>query len=294
MKAAPFAESGPSDRPNRRSSRHGPCPGHECDACPRCTRQKSPRCCRGDNPDYRLPALGSITPFYGALGEIAEDTTEQQCHVCGLWWKYLAKHTEHAHDLTAVEYRAAFGLAYEQPLKGLALRARLREVADERGLRPPVNPFTGMTRERRQMLSARPYRLQVAKARRPQSAENARRFLVPYSEAARGTDRGHARVNCPICGQEVALPPSTQARGYATCGRKECVHEYRIRHYRPPSNAKLDLSVADEIRQRAANGETQKSIGRAYGVSQATVSLIVLRKVWSPEDRPARADEGAA
>jgi hypothetical protein len=34
------------------------------------------------------------------------------------------------------------------------------------------------------------------------------------------------------------------------------------------------------IRQAAANGETQSNIGERYGITQAHVSEIVLRKSW--------------
>lgn len=258
-----------------------PCVGHACDRCVKCTRRKSPRCCRGDNPNYALPPMGSIAPFYGALGQVAEDDTEQQCHVCGLWWQRLAKHAEHTHDLTAVEYRSAFGLAWTQPLAGAAIRD---------GSRITLAPWAGlhlseaqaaMTRERRQMLSARPARLQARANRRSQRAETARRVLGPLSAATRGMDRGHARLACAVCGLDFAAPPSAQQRGRVTCGRKACSRAYRLSHFRPPTNAKLSRPVANAIRARYLGGDvSQKAIADEFGVTQSLVSMIVRGVIW--------------
>lgn len=44
--------------------------------------------------------------------------------------------------------------------------------------------------------------------------------------------------------------------------------------------AKLDDSQIPEIRQRVAEGETQTSVAKDYGVTQATISLISRRKLW--------------
>jgi len=44
--------------------------------------------------------------------------------------------------------------------------------------------------------------------------------------------------------------------------------------------AKLTRAIVSEIRERYAKGETQRSIGMAYGVKQGTVSRIVLGQTW--------------
>jgi hypothetical protein len=45
--------------------------------------------------------------------------------------------------------------------------------------------------------------------------------------------------------------------------------------------AKLTDQTAREIRDRVAGGESQRSVARRYGVSQATVHYVARRKHWS-------------
>ena len=107
-------------REKNRANRHlsipagGPCQGHLCDSCERClgTRDKGlgPRCCRNDNPGYSLPDLGSWMPFFGRLGHRNTDGTKIECHVCGEWFRSIGRHAYAMHNLTVLEYRAAFGL----------------------------------------------------------------------------------------------------------------------------------------------------------------------------------------
>jgi len=61
---------------------------------------------------------------------------------------------------------------------------------------------------------------------------------------------------------------------------------YKLRHVRPAKPRgqharKLTFEQVREIRRRAHAGETQTHLARALGVSQATVSAIVRRKVYS-------------
>lgn len=117
-----------------------------CDQCPRC---RQGRCCRRDNPEYRLPELGTITPYFGALGERNDDGERVECHVCGGWFYSIGSHSWAAHDLTAAEYRTAFGLS-SSGLLGPAYRKRKRALQQrlwrERRERPAlVRP----TREQR-------------------------------------------------------------------------------------------------------------------------------------------------
>jgi hypothetical protein len=45
--------------------------------------------------------------------------------------------------------------------------------------------------------------------------------------------------------------------------------------------AKLNEELVVAIRRRVACGESQSSIARELGISQTTISLIVLRKTWA-------------
>ena len=40
------------------------------------------------------------------------------------------------------------------------------------------------------------------------------------------------------------------------------------------------MEIADEIRRRYKNGETQVALGAAYGVVHGTISYIVTNKTW--------------
>jgi hypothetical protein len=86
----------------------GCCKGHLCDNCKTC---QSGRCCRRDNPDYKLPGLGEWDgPIYGELGVLNDDGERVECHFCGTWHIRVALHAWKAHDITTDEYKAIIGL----------------------------------------------------------------------------------------------------------------------------------------------------------------------------------------
>lgn len=102
----------------------GPCAGHKCDNCKIC---RSGRCCRRDNPDYKLPELGEWNgPIYGELGVLVDDGQKVECHCCGEWFTKLGHHII-IHDLTAEEYKSVFGLNKH---RGLAAPDVIRQLSD--------------------------------------------------------------------------------------------------------------------------------------------------------------------
>lgn len=105
----------------------GPCRGHPCDNCKTC---QSGRCCRKDNPDYKLPGLGEWDgPVYGELGVLNDDGEKVECHCCGEWYQQLTKHVEAAHDLTTREYKSIFGLRLKSGLVSTAVHQRRSQSA---------------------------------------------------------------------------------------------------------------------------------------------------------------------
>ena len=107
----------------------GPCKGHPCDNCRICRRG---RCCRRDNPHYKLPKEGSwVGRVYGQLGQFAEHGDRVQCHICGDFSKSVGLHV-YCHDVTPKEYRAYFGLNSTRPLCSTGLSQTLREVTSEK------------------------------------------------------------------------------------------------------------------------------------------------------------------
>lgn len=105
----------------------GTCAGHWCDACAICT---GGRCCRRDNPEYRLPDEGDWDgPIHGALGTLERSETGVVCHACGDEFRALSCHIWSRHDLTGREYKAIFGLKLTQPLCSLESEERWRGAA---------------------------------------------------------------------------------------------------------------------------------------------------------------------
>lgn len=101
----------------------GPCAGHLCDNCKICQRG---RCCRKDDPDYTLPKLGEWDgPIYGELGILNDDGQRVECHCCGEWFRGLAAHIVHRHNLLADEYKAIFGLNKGQGLTSAATHEKI-------------------------------------------------------------------------------------------------------------------------------------------------------------------------
>lgn len=141
----------------------GPCAGHPCDNCKTCQRG---RCCRRDNPKYKLPQLGEWDgPIYGELGVLHHDDGERvECHCCGEWFIHLGLHIWHAHDVTLEEYKAIFGLPSQ---RGLYSPAKRQHHAALHG------PFIGAlnrgkrvgaslaTREQKSAWASKPMRLGV-------------------------------------------------------------------------------------------------------------------------------------
>lgn len=102
----------------------GCCAGHKCDNCATCRKG---RCCRKDDPEYRLPTPDEWgAPIHGCVGVLATDGDTLQCHVCGEWFIGLNHHAWNAHNLLAREYKAYFGLNLNTPLVSPDVSAKLR------------------------------------------------------------------------------------------------------------------------------------------------------------------------
>jgi AP2 domain len=126
----------------------GPCKGHGCDNCKTC---RAGRCCRRDNPLYRLPEEGSWPgPIFGTLGVLASDGVRVQCHICGNWYLTVARHAVTAHDVTAREYKALFGFPLKKglvsPYEHGKLSSASRPTLDRYR---PSNGFADVTLEQR-------------------------------------------------------------------------------------------------------------------------------------------------
>lgn len=258
-----------------------PCESHPCDGCRLCL---GGRCCRGDNPDYALPVEGSWQPVIGRLGIMNDDGDRQECHCCGRWFAFLGKHVWATHDVTANEYRSAFGLAHGQPLAGSKKRDEARRVAMR--VFPPYftkngDRFATISRERRTLLSSRPNRRQVRASRLTERRELVKAATAASIESRKSIPSRRVAVTCVGCGCGLLFYPSEVARGYVRCGRCSLEHKRISRIGVPPANAKLTIDDARAIREMyRKSGLSQRVIGRQFGVSQTLVSLIVQRRLW--------------
>lgn len=216
----------------------GPCKDHPCDNCRICQRG---RCCRNDNPHYRLPAEGAWAGrIYGEVGELRDDGAKVQCHACGAYYHQLGFHIRVAHDLTAEEYRSIFGLKASRPLAGPILREKFREIeARLQRLAPYVDPTGGalgrLTPEQRSAQSLGKKRRREALASvnaaikskwdDPKWAEAQRKRLSESQQgaprpanAARHEASLETRV-CSICGEEFLIQHSRRNK---LCGKPTC------------------------------------------------------------------------
>ena len=71
--------------------------------------------------------------------------------------------------------------------------------------------------------------------------------------------------------------PEKRARGERNGSR---LHPEKRPRGERNTNAKLTLELVSEIRRRYANGEKQRKLAREFGVSQATLNLIVRNLAW--------------
>lgn len=127
----------------------GCCAGHGCDDCRTCQRG---RCCRRDNPEYRLPKLGDWDgPIYGELGVVARpDGDKAECHICGESFHHVTIHAAWIHDVTAEEYRALFGLTVRDSMVSLSNANRLSRRAKDGNMAERLqglDPRHGLTPE---------------------------------------------------------------------------------------------------------------------------------------------------
>ncbi len=199
-----------------------PCRGHTCDQCSRCRRG---RCCRRDQPGYRLPELGEVTPVFGELGVLAVDDEERvQCHACSRFFRTLNSHIQRVHELTADEYRAAFGLNRGTALAAPAYRSRMREhgrrvlapywplAADfARSQTPEQRAAQRGMRRRLQTLRDPIFRETQRRAGQASAARNHARFLAGVWPPPRPRDPSAAGRAAQRRRQELAQDPVYRA-----------------------------------------------------------------------------------
>lgn len=235
----------------------GPCAGHHCDQCRTC---RSGHCCRRDNPNYTLPEMGSWEgATYGDLGVLVDDGARVECHCCGKWFRTLARHIWHAHDLTTHEYRALFGLGKRRGLCSAAVSAAQAEVQRKR--MPEVMAKLAIARD---ALAARTPEQIYADRHQPLRLE---------TRKAVSQGRGGIKTNiCQTCGGSFS--------GYWVKRRRACSPECLEALLTCEGRRKLTANKAREIRDAYAAGEASKSLAARYGVTPSMIVQVVRGRAW--------------
>jgi hypothetical protein len=141
----------------------------------------------------------------GKIGVLIDDGAKVECHVCGAWFRGLGNHVWGAHDLTADEYRAIFGLAWDTGLVGPMLRESIsrRAIARQAWLNIPQIEWTSEQRRywrKRQSLAAEAKARMAAGTR----ARVTRYACVICGELFTRVDRGaHVKTCSDVCSIEL-------------------------------------------------------------------------------------------
>lgn len=192
----------------------GCCAGHPCDNCKTC---QSGRCCRRDNPDYKLPELGEWDgPIYGELGVLNTNADKTECHFCGQWYRGVGRHAWLTHNLTPAEYKAIIGLPRTHGIVSPDQHDRLvLSLKDWREQHPiTTSPSAHITPEQRSANAQRSTRLAI-KASRMGHLANA-----VVNAAVKKRARTHCKHGHPLEGENLIIQSSSGARVCRTCMRE--------------------------------------------------------------------------
>ncbi len=85
---------------------------------------------------------------------------------------------------------------------------------------------------------------------------------------------------CHRCDNRKCCNPGHLFLGTRTDNMRDASAKGRTARGEGHGQSKLTESLVTEIRSRAASGETQRSIAKAAGISEALCSLVVNRKYW--------------
>lgn len=272
----------------------GPCAGHPCDNCWTC---RQGRCCRRDNPDYRLPELGEWDgSIHGEIGVLADDGQKAQCHICGDFFDQVGKHIV-IHDVTPQEYRAIFGLNKSFGLAGPAYKENLRQkMRNEPGR---IERVSAMGKAWTQTLTPEQRSGFVLRKRRPQA-------ITASAAGLRERFSNHPNANLALNPEQILAIRSISPRpatkeqfakladqyGVTPQTIQRVLYRKTARMLEPnvsvvqpekTGSAKLTADQVDEIRKRLDSGQRQRDIAIDFQVCQGTISGIATGKHYPPK-----------
>lgn len=109
-------------------------------------------------------------------------------------------------------------------------------------------------------------------------------YEITYGPIPDGMHVAHKCDNKPCCNPlhlEVATPQKNSQDAIARGLKKPMRGELNGMYGRRPPNAKLTQDQADSIRESYTKGiYTQKQLAKRFSVSQRTISLISLNRIW--------------
>ena len=78
------------------------------------------------------PFMKIEEPYFGYQGVILRNKINDtiQCHICGLWFKYIAPHARVAHSMKLEDYKIKFSLPLNAPLCSKKMSDNCRQVAE--------------------------------------------------------------------------------------------------------------------------------------------------------------------
>lgn len=87
---------------------------------------------------------------------------------------------------------------------------------------------------------------------------------------------------CHTCDNPICVNPRHLFLGTPNDNMQDKITKGRERYLRGDENPASRLTTTEviAIRERARSGETQSALARQYGISQSTISEIVLYKIW--------------
>lgn len=200
--------------------------------------------------------------MFGDLGVIVSDGVRVQCHVCGRWYKGVGSHAVKAHDMSADDYRAKFGLRYTTSLLGEESTAKLSralvaamDVNRLAAIRSTVTDRFGKGRKRRLESKIDPnYQDAQAKAfaAMREGYERAKQDgLLPRPDATRlNTSDARAKARAT----RMSDPDKVAARNRQI---SEQLKSYYALHPAPPKPP-----VSDETRRKMSEAAKRRGVKR--------------------------------
>lgn len=200
---------------------------------------------------------------FGIWGQITDDGDKLLCHECGRWYQGLGTHIALAHDMTARDYKLAYGLPLTKGLVGPGLREVQQRHAQEKVQSPHW-----------QHLVANRDPAAAAAARDPEILTRAARLRDPeYPRRVARALAKHEVRTCVICGAQWCPLPGSGRYHVTLCGSPECKSEHSRRT--APRAVKRTGDRDRQVLEMIDAGATRAEAAARFGVSPSMIGYII-------------------